>query len=154
MRNKALSRSAPRTFDERKPRPVDIHIGKRIRMRRSLMGVSQEKLAEALGVSFQQVQKYERGANRVSASRLYQIGKTLDVPVAYFYQEFTDKPVKQGPRPGLSDNEQEDILSEDILYEKETIELIRLYYSLEDERKRRDLLKIMRSMVESMKSSG
>ncbi len=67
------------------PHPVDIHVGARIRLRRTLLGMSQEKLGEAVGLTFQQIQKYERGTNRVSASRLYQFGQTLDVPVSFFF---------------------------------------------------------------------
>jgi transcriptional regulator with XRE-family HTH domain len=73
------------------PHPVDRHVGLRIRMRRKEMGVSQERLAEALGITFQQVQKYERGANRVSASKLWEIAAALKTPVAYFYDGLTDQ---------------------------------------------------------------
>ncbi|QDH17080.1 helix-turn-helix domain-containing protein [Swingsia samuiensis] len=71
--------------------PVDVHVGNRIRLRRTLMGLSQEKLAEALGLTFQQVQKYERGANRVSASRLHDLSHILDVPVGFFFDDMQDK---------------------------------------------------------------
>lgn len=67
------------------PNPVDLHVGARVRMRRKLLGVSQEKLAGALGLTFQQVQKYERGANRISASKLFEIARFLDVPPSYFF---------------------------------------------------------------------
>lgn len=68
------------------PHPIDVHVGARVRMRRKLLGFSQEKLADQLGLTFQQVQKYERGANRVSASKLYEIGQALDAPVSYFFE--------------------------------------------------------------------
>lgn len=68
------------------PNPIDVHVGSRVRMRRMLIGMSQEKLGEQLGLTFQQVQKYEKGANRIGASRLYQIAQTLNVPVDYFYE--------------------------------------------------------------------
>jgi transcriptional regulator with XRE-family HTH domain len=71
--------------DERNPNPIDLHVGARVRMRRKLLGMSQEKLADALGLTFQQVQKYERGANRVSASKLFEIARFLDVAPAYFF---------------------------------------------------------------------
>ncbi len=67
------------------PHPVDIHVGARIRLRRTLLGMSQEKLGDAVGLTFQQIQKYEKGTNRVSASRLYQFGQTLNVPVSFFF---------------------------------------------------------------------
>src|SRR5580658_2657112 len=73
------------TVENRSPNPVDLHVGARIRMRRRMNGVSLERLADALGLTFQQVQKYERGANRVSASKLYEIAAALKTPVAYFF---------------------------------------------------------------------
>ncbi|MBL4614923.1 MAG: helix-turn-helix transcriptional regulator, partial [Magnetovibrio sp.] len=69
------------------PRPVDVHVGARLRQRRTLLGMSQEKLGEAVGLTFQQIQKYERGANRIGASRLYQLSNVLDVSVSYFFEE-------------------------------------------------------------------
>src|ERR1700760_1136603 len=75
---------------DRGPNPVDLHVGARIRMRRKLLGVSQQALAESLGLTFQQVQKYERGANRVSASKLYEIARALHVPVPYFFEGLAD----------------------------------------------------------------
>jgi transcriptional regulator with XRE-family HTH domain len=75
---------------QRSPNPVDLHVGGRIRMRRKVLGVSQERLAEALGLTFQQVQKYERGANRVSASKLYEIARFLAAPIAYFFEGLAD----------------------------------------------------------------
>src|SRR5690348_15322943 len=75
---------------ERAPNPVDLHVGARIRMRRKLLGVSQERLAEQLSLTFQQVQKYERGANRVSASKLYEIARALEAPVSYFFEGLAD----------------------------------------------------------------
>src|SRR5580692_6432016 len=84
------------TIDLRLPNPVDLHVGARIRMRRRMQGVSQEKLADALGLTFQQVQKYERGANRVSASKLYEIAATLHAPVAYFFDGLADPESEAG----------------------------------------------------------
>ncbi|HEY3797252.1 MAG TPA: helix-turn-helix domain-containing protein [Caulobacteraceae bacterium] len=80
----------PEAVDSRLPNPVDLHVGARIRMRRRMQGVSQEKLADALGLTFQQVQKYERGANRVSASKLYEIAATLRAPISYFFDGLAD----------------------------------------------------------------
>jgi transcriptional regulator with XRE-family HTH domain len=76
--------------DDRSPNPVDIHVGDRIRRRRRALGISQDKLAEALGLTFQQVQKYERGANRVSASKLYQVARALQAPIPYFFDGLPD----------------------------------------------------------------
>ncbi|WP_158916429.1 helix-turn-helix domain-containing protein [Caulobacter sp. S45] len=76
--------------DDRSPNPVDVHVGDRIRRRRRALGISQDKLAEALGLTFQQVQKYERGANRVSASKLYQVAHALHAPIPYFFDGLPD----------------------------------------------------------------
>lgn len=121
-------------------------------MRRSLLGISQEKLAEAVGITFQQIQKYERGVNRVSASRLFHIGEVLDVPVSYFYAEYGG-PKSRFAGGGLADNDQESFANEtdSMLYSKETAELLKAYYSLDDDNKRKELLKIIRSMVDSMR---
>src|ERR1700683_3458182 len=70
-----------------KPSPIDVHVGARLRLRRTLLGMSQEKLGQAIGLTFQQVQKYERGANRIGASRLYDLSRVLDVPVSFFFEE-------------------------------------------------------------------
>src|SRR3982074_632911 len=70
-----------------KPNPVDVHVGSRVRLRRTLLGMSQEKLGEAIGLTFQQVQKYERGAHRTGASRLHELSRVLDVPVGFFFDD-------------------------------------------------------------------
>src|SRR5580698_2110252 len=85
-------------LETRAPNPVDLHVGARMRLRRRMQGVSQEKLADALGLTFQQVQKYERGANRVSASKLYEIAAALKAPVSYFFDGLAD-PAGEGDAP-------------------------------------------------------
>lgn len=133
------------------PNPVDIHVGGRLRMRRSMMGMSQEALAESVGLTFQQVQKYERGANRVSASRLYQFSKILDVPVSYFFERYGEGDKKSGIlNYGLADNDQEMILNDDILLERETHELLRIYYSIENPKKRREIMHILKAMAQNL----
>lgn len=77
----------PRAGSDGKGHPIDIHVGHRVRLRRTLLGWSQERLAQALGLTFQQVQKYERGANRIGASRLFDLGRVLDVPVSFFFDD-------------------------------------------------------------------
>jgi transcriptional regulator with XRE-family HTH domain len=79
----------PRAGSDGKGHPIDIHVGQRVRLRRTLLGWSQEKLAQALGLTFQQVQKYERGANRIGASRLFDLSRVLDVPVSFFFDDMT-----------------------------------------------------------------
>lgn len=132
------------------PDPVDIHVGARLRTRRTLLGMSQEKLAEAIGLTFQQVQKYEMGKNRISASRLYQFAQILDVSISYFFEGYEQANSKMSDtEKGLSDTNQEGFMSENVLYERETLELIRVYYAIKDPKLRKDLLKWLRQMAES-----
>src|SRR3954463_6773886 len=108
--------------------PMDIHVGSRVRLRRTLCGRSQEKLGEAIGLTFQQVQKYERGANRIAASRLHELSRVLDVPMAFFFDD-TD-PVR-APAIGITKSQPE--ASEvDLLGKPEASELVRAYLAIED----------------------
>ncbi|MCB9991778.1 MAG: helix-turn-helix domain-containing protein [Rhodospirillales bacterium] len=135
------------------PNPVDIHVGERLRARRTLEGLSQEKLAESVGITFQQVQKYERGTNRISASRLWQFSKILGVSIAYFFESYRDNKANPALAYGLADNEQESFQTEeDVMDRKETLDLIREYYSIPDPKMRRDLFKMIKTMAASMRS--
>src|SRR5690348_7052572 len=90
---KSSGRMASKGF----PNPIDVHVGSRIRLRRTLLGMSQERLAEAIGLTFQQVQKYERGANRVGSSRLFDLARVLDVPVSYFFEDMPNAVQEKSP---------------------------------------------------------
>jgi transcriptional regulator with XRE-family HTH domain len=120
------------------PDPVDIHVGSRIRTRRLLIGMNQETLAKALDLTFQQVQKYEGGANRVSASRLSQIAGVLGVPIAYFFTDLDD---------GAPDTHK--LETRERMQRPETIELIRSYYAIADEDLRRQFLDMVKAAAES-----
>lgn len=135
------------------PTRVDEHVGSRLRQRRTLLGWSQEKLADAVDITFQQVQKYERGLNRVSASRLFQFSQVLDVPVSYFFDDYAGKKDLQG-LPGLADTDQENFSGDSVFDRKETIDLIRTYYSIRDPKVRRDLHKLIKSMAASSASEN
>ncbi len=127
---------------------IDVHVGSRVRMRRTLLGLSQEKLGEALGLTFQQVQKYERGANRISASRLFQIGRVLDVPISFFYDEMPDEVLRDAQgvmRPGLG--EAADPFEHDPLAKRETLELVRAYYRISDARVRRRIFELVKAVA-------
>ncbi len=124
-----------------KPNEMDVHVGQRLRVQRVLFGLSQEKLAEAIGITFQQIQKYECGKNRISAGRLFDISKILDVPVSYFFEHFGRFPSSAHVAQGLLDNDQD----EDIMSSKETLNLVSAYYSIEDLEARKDILKIIKS---------
>jgi transcriptional regulator with XRE-family HTH domain len=119
------------------PNPIDVHVGKRIRMRRQFLGMNQVTLAKQLGVTFQQVQKYEGGANRVSASRLAEVARILDVPVPHF---FADLPAERN-EPLARRKERER------MEQSETIELLRFYYGISDEAVRRHILDIVKRIV-------
>ena len=122
---------------------IDTQIGERIRQRRTLLGMSQEALGEALNLSFQQVQKYERGANRVSASRLYEIACIMNMPLGYFYGDLPS-PEESGVRERRELTEFES--ASDPLARRETLELVRAYYAISDDRVRQRLYALIRSL--------
>src|SRR5690606_10979713 len=124
--------------------PIDIHVGKRLRLRRSILGLSQEKLAEELGITFQQVQKYEKGINRVSASRLYEVGKVLTVPVSFFFDEFGND---NRLSAGLAEND-DDFQSEDVK-SRESMNLLRAYYKISDPKVRKKALELIKSLSDN-----
>src|SRR3954462_9487127 len=111
------------------PNPIDIRVGARLRLRRNMLGLSQEKLGEAIGLTFQQVQKYERGANRIGASRLHELSQALDVPVSFFFDD-TD-PVRAPAMGGVLETLVEE-LKADPLRKQEMIELVRAYLAIEN----------------------
>src|SRR5579884_1083608 len=117
-----------------RPNPIDVHVGSRIRLRRNMLALSQEKLGEAIGLTFQQVQKYERGANRIGASRLHELGRVLDVPVSFFFDD-TD-PVRAPASDGFSEAPGA-VFDSDPLHRQETIELVEAYYRVKDPAVRR-----------------
>ena len=130
------------------PNPVDIHVGARLRLRRTLLGMSQDKLGQALGLTFQQIQKYERGANRIGSSRLYQLGQILDVPVSYFFDDMTEDiaaPHRRHGAKGLADQAQQ-LYVDDSLTRRETLELARAYYRITDPKVRKQLFELTKSL--------
>src|ERR1700751_4066533 len=123
---------------EGRPSPIDVHVGSRIRLRRTLLGMSQERLGEALGLTFQQVQKYERGVNRVGASRLFDLSRVLDVPISFFFDDMpeplahnygTQTASLAGRRP-LGCADAQDAFVDDSFSRRETLELVRAYYRI------------------------
>ena len=108
--------------------PVDVHVGKRVRHRRWMVGMTQQQLAEHVGIKFQQIQKYETGMNRVSASRLWDIAETLSVPVSFFFE---------GIETETSGTSSDRHLPSDILADKEALELVRFYYAIPETQRRR-----------------
>jgi transcriptional regulator with XRE-family HTH domain len=131
-----------------KPNPIDVHVGGRVRLRRTLLGMSQEKLGEAIGLTFQQVQKYERGANRIGASRLFDLSRVLDVPVAYFFEEMSADTAARTPSriKGLGESRAEPI-EPDPMVKRETLELVRAYYRIGDASVRKRLFELTKSLA-------
>ena len=119
--------------------PVDLHIGQRVRHRRWLLGMTQQQLAQAVGIRFQQIQKYESGANRISASRLWDLARALDMPVSFFFEGLV--PAKDG--------EAMDMAADGVMQNKETMDLIRAYYGLEEGPRRR-LLELAKALSGSV----
>lgn len=116
--------------------PVDIYVGQRLRHRRWLNGMTQQQLATAVGIKFQQIQKYESGANRISASRLWDLSRALDVPISYFFDGYGD----------IDANEpMESTIEPSVMSAKETVDLIRAYYSM-GETPRRRLLELAKAL--------
>ena len=125
-----------------KPNPVDVHVGARVRLRRTLLGMSQERLGDAIGLTFQQVQKYERGANRIGASRLYDLSRVLDVPVSYFFEEMGDAV----PTAGMG-GESADSFQSNPMMKRETLELVRAYLRIADPQIKRRLFELAKALA-------
>jgi transcriptional regulator with XRE-family HTH domain len=128
----------------KKPNPVDAHVGSRVRLRRMLLGMSQERLGESMGLTFQQVQKYEKGVNRIGASRLFQISKILDVPVQFFFDEAPY--AGDGSRaPGLAESDSETFILE-FLNSREGLELNRAFVKIGDAKVRKSVVDLVRAL--------
>lgn len=121
------------------PDPVDVHVGSRVRARRKMLNMSQTVLGNELGVTFQQVQKYERGSNRIGSSRLFKVATTLDVPVSYFFEGAETKLEGYNPVPEGLDG--------DAFDKKETQDLVEVYYRISDPRVRKKVLGLARLLA-------
>ncbi|MFH6784322.1 MULTISPECIES: helix-turn-helix domain-containing protein [Methylobacterium] len=125
------------------PDPVDRHVGHRVRVRRLLVGVSQEKLGDALGVTFQQIQKYEKGANRISASRLRQIADMLGVPVNFFYE---GAPRQDGGRDETPTEPASDTSAHDVFWTSQDLQLVRAFQRITDGQVRRRIISLVEAI--------
>jgi transcriptional regulator with XRE-family HTH domain len=133
------------TTAKKAPNPIDKHVGSRVRMRRMMLGMSQEKLGDALGLTFQQVQKYEKGTNRIGASRLQQISEILQVPVSFFFE---GAPSGSGtPTPGLGESPSPAYVS-DFLATSDGLALTKAFVQIKDSRLRRRIVDLVEAMVE------
>ena len=128
---------------KRSMNPIDAHVGARVRLRRMLIGMSQEKLGEMLGVTFQQIQKYEKGANRIGASRLYEVSRILEVPVQFFFEE---APQGEGrAAPGMAEADSEAFILE-FLNSREGLELNRSFVKISDPKVRKSVVDLVRAL--------
>ena len=140
---KRLPPPDPAAVNQRAPNPVDIHVGARVRMRRLLIGMSQEKMAERLGLTFQQVQKYEKGTNRISASRLWQLSRTLDVPVGFFFEDLREDATDGGfAEPDAP------TYTADIFANAECVQIARVFSEIREPRVRRRLLDLAQALTD------
>jgi transcriptional regulator with XRE-family HTH domain len=141
---KSSARMASKGF----PNPIDVHVGPRIRLRRTLLGISQAALAEAIGLTFQQVQKYENGTNRVSSSRLVDMANALDVSIPYFFDEMPATLRAQTPSELMrTKTRPENDHEQDSLARQETLELVRAYDQIEDPAVRRRLFELTKAVA-------
>ena len=132
------------------PNPIDVHVGSRVRLRRMLVGMSQERLGEQLNLTFQQVQKYEKGSNRIGASRLFQISQILGVPVQFFYDDMGSTGATAG---GFAESEPQDNLM-DFVSTPEGVSLNRAFSRITDPQLRRRVLELVRAMAGDAETGG
>ncbi len=128
------------------PNPVDVHVGARLRQRRTLLGMSQTKLGGAIGVSFQQMQKYERGANRIGSGRLFALSRLLDVPVEYFFDDMPSEVAASSPTLGGGKAKKPPSCEPDPMARRGTLELVRGYYKIKDADIRKRLYELTKAI--------
>lgn len=139
----------------RQAHPVDVHVGGRVRLRRVFLGYSQEKLANALGLTFQQIQKYERGANRISASKLYELSRILSVPVTYFFEGVESEGeggAASAEESGATGGGSIHSSDPDFTNQRETLQLISSYYRIPDAKVRAEVLSLLKTLGRSSDS--
>ena len=130
----------------RRPNPIDVHVGGRVRLQRMLLGISQEKLGEKLGLTFQQIQKYEKGVNRIGASRLFDLAHVLGVPVQFFYDNVPAADIAAIATPGLAERSGDSYIF-DFLNTREGLELNKAFARISDPKARRAILDLVRSLA-------
>jgi transcriptional regulator with XRE-family HTH domain len=130
----------------RRPNPIDVHVGSRVRLRRMLLGISQEKLGERLGLTFQQVQKYEKGVNRIGASRLFDLSTVLGVPIQFFYEAAPAAEARVQPATGFAEAPADSNILE-FLSTREGLELNKAFSRIQDAKTRRAILDLARALA-------
>ena len=130
--------------NKKQPNPIDIHVGSRVRLRRMMLGMSQEKLGEQLGITFQQIQKYEKGTNRIGASRLQHIARVLSVPISFFFEDAPAPPT--GDSTGFEESSSTSYVV-DFLSSSEGIQLNKAFVRIKDAQQRRRIIDLVRAMA-------
>src|SRR5438046_4002066 len=150
----AISRPVrrPGRLKAERPNPIDVQVGSRVRLRRNMLGLSQEKLGESIGLTFQQVQKYERRANRIGASRLHELSRVMDVPVSFFFDDVD--PVRAPAIPGGFAEPPAEAFDSDPLRRRETVELVDAYYDIDDAALRRRFLDLAKALAQQADRRG
>ena len=148
VRRARVRRRTKKQTSREGPHPIDIHVGSRVYLRRNLLGLSQGTLGKDIGVSFQQVQKYERGVNRIGASRLFILSRVLDVPVSFFFEDMPSD-AATARRVKVFSERMAGELDHGLLSKREAVELIRAYCGVTDLRLRKRLLGIMKDFGET-----
>ena len=126
--------------------PIDVHVGARLRQRRTLLGMNQTNLGNAIGVTFQQVQKYENGMNRISGSRLFALSRVLDVPVEYFFDDMPAEVAASSPAQGGGKAKKPPSYEPDPMARRETLELVRAYCKITDPQIRKRLFELTKTL--------
>ncbi len=128
------------------PHPIDVHVGARLRARRTLLGMNQTKLGDALGLTFQQVQKYEKGTNRISSSRLFRLTRALDVSIEYFFEDMPAEVAASSPANGRDRSEEPASYEPNPMAKRETLDLVRAYYKIKDADVRQRLYELTKTL--------
>lgn len=146
-----MSKSNANQHQIRKADPIDRHVGKRLRLRRSMMGISQEKLAAAIGISFQQLQKYEQGINRISASRLYDLCQALNISISFLFKDIEQsEEMQRRDKPYLADLPKSNIDDDDdILHRTDTLVLVRNFWRINDQTVQKQILNLLKTLGHS-----
>ncbi len=129
----------------KEPNPIDVHVGGRVRLKRTMMGMSQEKLGDSLGITFQQVQKYEKGANRIGASRLQQISSVLNTPISFFFEDAPNSNLATAEGMAEADNSNYVV---DFLSTNEGLHLNRSFVKIKDPQVRKKIIDLVRSLAD------
>ena len=138
--------------EDKKPHPIDVHVGGRVRLRRTMLGMSQDKLGEALGLTFQQIQKYEKGVNRIGASRVFEISKVLGVPIQFFFDDFGGGANRTyGFAESGSEVDASPLM--DLLNTHEGVQLCRFFADIKDPKVRKRVLELVRTLADGERTA-